>query len=139
MGQNFPHNIYPSYGSTKQYQGSTIPYLTSSLTVPATGSAPITCSFPQVSQWIVIKNELPTTIADVPMKYGFSVLGTHGATTTNFMVLNNQEHFAANWKVTNVYLISSGSAEATGSVFAGLTAIESKELPDNHSGSTGVG
>lgn len=142
---NFPGNYAPAYGDTKQYVTSTVPYLTSSLTIPATGSDPLAINFPYVSQWVVIKNTLPISSPNVTIKFGISVLGTHGIVTNNYGELTNQESFESNWKVKSIYLITDSASQASGSVIAGLTTIDIKDMPKssagfiNHSGSIGVG
>jgi hypothetical protein len=70
------------------------------------------------------------------MRVGFSENGVKG---TNFFLLSASESFAADLKVTRVYLMSNNGTALTASVIAGLTNIPATELVNNWSGSLGVG
>jgi hypothetical protein len=130
------YNYKNGLGHVGSYEVSGIPYLTSSLTVPASSGDPLEISFDTVSKFIIITNTLPGSATNVPLRFGFSANGIQG---TNYAVLNNKETFEADLRVTSVFLISDSISACSASVIAGLTGIEAKELPNNWSGSSGVG
>jgi hypothetical protein len=121
------------------YQVSSRPFLTSSLLIPASGSAPKEISFDAVSRFVIITNSLDGGATNVPIRFGFSVSGVEGDITNNYAILNNGESFQAEFKVTKVFLMSDTANQATASVIAGLTAIDQTRLASNWSGSLGVG
>ncbi len=137
MPENFRYTN--GLGHVPSYQASAIPFLTSSLVVPASGSTPLQISFPAVSRFVIITNNTPAASTNVPMRFGFSANGVEGVSTSNYGILNNGESFEAEFKVTRVYLLSDSVNNATASVIAGLTGIEVQRLSDNWSGSAGVG
>lgn len=137
MSENFKYTY--GLGHVPSYQASAVPYLTSSLIVPASGSTPLEISLPAVSRFVVITNNTPASSTNVPMRFGFSSNGVSGLENNNYGILNNQESFEAELRVTRVYLMTDTVNECTGSVIAGLTRISNKHLPDNWSGSAGVG
>lgn len=127
-------------GHVPSFQTSARPFLTASLSVPVTGSEPLEISFDSVSRFVVITNRIPSSEPNVPLRFGFSVNGINGASNNNYGLLNNSESFEAEFKVTKVYLLSdSTTSECSASVIAGLTGIEATHLPNNWSGSSGVG
>ena len=74
---------------------------------------------------------------NTPMRVGFSENGIAG---TNYFILENDESYSADWRVSAVYLrIDSGALNATASVIAGATGIDADDLLHNWSGSIGVG
>lgn len=127
-------------GHVPSYQTSARPYLTASLNVPASGSDPLEISFDSVSRFVIITNTLPSSEPNIPLRFGFSVNGINGAINNNYGILNNSESFEAEFKVINVFLLSDSSTyECSASVIAGLTGIAATHLPNNWSGSSGVG
>ena len=116
------------------FQVSSIPYLTSSVSV--TGSVPVEISFDRVSKFVIIKNTADALGTDAPMKFGFSANGVNG---TNYILLLNEEEYEADFNVTRLYLLAGTAVEATASISAGLTGIPATSLQDNWSGSSGVG
>jgi hypothetical protein len=124
----------PGIGNAASYQVSGIPWVSSSLAVPASGSTVLEISFPQVSKSIIVKN---ASTGSVEMRVGFSENGVKN--TNNFFILSGGESFAADLKVTKVYLMSNNGTALTASVIAGLTNIPATELVNNWSGSLGVG
>ena len=124
----------PGIGNAASYQVSGIPWVSSSLAVPASGSTVLEISFPQVSKSIIVKN---VSTGSVQMRVGFSENGVKN--TNNFFLLSAGESFAADLKVTKVYLMSNNGTALTASVIAGLTNIPATELVNNWSGSLGVG
>ena len=130
------YNYKMGAGHVGSYQVSGIPYLTSSLTVPANSSTPLEISFDKVSKFVIITNTLPGSATNVPLRFGFSENGVQG---TNYAILNNGETFEADLRVVRLYLLSDSTLPCSASVVAGLTGVEAKELRNNWSGSLGVG
>lgn len=128
--------IKPGLGNVGNYQVSSIPFLSSSLTAPASSGTPLEISFPSVTKTVTIKNETPTSSAARILKFGVS---SNGVKNTNYIKLNNGESFSADIKVTAIYLISGDSSTVEASVYAGLTGIENQHLPTNWTGAAGVG
>jgi hypothetical protein len=126
-------------GNSAAYQVSSKPFLTSSLTVPALGNTPEEVAFGSVTRFVIVTNTLPGSVANVPLRFGFSANGVSGSAGSNYAVLSNGESFQAEFRVTNLYLLSDNSSECSASVCAGLTTINDTELPNNWSGSLGVG
>jgi hypothetical protein len=124
----------PGIGNAASYQVSGIPWVSSSLAVPASGSTTLEISFPQVTKSIIVKN---VSTGSVQMRVGFSENGVKNS--SNFFLLSAGESFAADLKVTKVYLMSNNGTALTASVIAGLTNIPATELVNNWSGSLGVG
>lgn len=65
-----------------------------------------------------------------------------GIANGNYFLLNNEESYSADWRVSALYLRvdnTSSAMNATASVIAGLTDIDPRDLEMNWSGSIGVG
>lgn len=137
MSDNFKYKA--GLGHVGSYQSSARPFLTSSLTIPDETSEPLEIQFETVSRFVIITNTTPTTDPSRPFRFGFSANGVKGVSYENYAVLDNGETFEAEFKVTSVFLLSDTSNESSGSVVAGLTGINSLHLPNNWSGSAGVG
>jgi hypothetical protein len=130
---NYNFRYRASLHSTNNYVVSAIPFVTSS-TVPASGSVVQIDFAGQVTKYITIKNV--DNLID-RIRIGFSENGVRG---TNYFVLEKNESFSADVKVTKLFLMSEPTGgEVNVSVFAGLTGISAAELPSNWSGSLGVG
>ena len=124
-------------GSVGAYQASSRPFLSSSIGVTASGTPVVKISFPTVTKFITVKNTTATASATARMRVGFSENGIAG---TNYFILENDESFSADWRVSAVYMrVDAGSFNATASVIAGETGIDARELPHNWTGSIGVG
>ena len=134
MSTDFMSLHRPGIGNAASYQVSGIPWVSSSLSVPASGSTPLEISFPQVTKSIIVKN---VSTGSVQMRVGFSANGV--TNSNNFFILSGGESFAADLKVTRLYLMSNNGTVLTGSVITGLTNIPATELTNNWSGSAGVG
>lgn len=137
MSTNLYHS--PGLGNVGSYQLSARPYLTSSLDIPASTEEPIEVAFATVTRFVIITNNTPASSTNVPMRFGFSANGVKGTSSSNYGILNNGESFEAEFKVIRVYLLSDSVNNATASVIAGLTGICNQRLPDNWSGSAGIG
>jgi hypothetical protein len=134
MSTDFMSLHRPGIGNAASYQVSGIPWVSSSLAVPASGSTPLEITFPQVTKSLIVKN---ASTGSVQMRVGFSENGIKN--TSNFFLLSAGESFAADLKVTRVYLMSNNGTAVSASVIAGLTNIPATELTNNWSGSLGVG
>ncbi len=115
-------------GSVGSYQMSGIPFATGSLAV--SNSAATTVSFPQVTKFVVVKN-----LSVNSLRVGFSENGVNGS---NYFILGNNESFAADLRLTKLFL-KGDSSSTTATVVAGLTGIPAGNLESNWSGSLGVG
>jgi len=120
-------------GSVGNYQVSGIPWATSSLTAPSTSSAPLQVSFPSITKFIVVKN---VATGSVKVRVGFSANGVKGS---NYFLLDKDESFQGDIKVSSIYLLSNNGTQVPVSIVAGLTGIDSGQLYNNWSGSAGVG
>lgn len=129
---NYNFRYRASLHSTNNYVVSGVPFVTSSL-APASGSTPLKVDFGGVTKFITVKNVSGTTSQ---LRVGFSANGVNGS---NYFILNSNESFSADLKVTGIYLISNNATAVTASIIAGLTGIPSTELPNNWSGSVGIG
>ena len=136
-----PTFTYPKagLGNVGSYQMSGVPFLTSSLEVPASPGTPIVVEFPYVTRFVTITNTVPATSASAPLRFGFSEAGVQGTVDNNFIVLDNGESFEAEFRVTKVFLISDSINPTSGSIAAGLTGVQASCLEHNWSGSAGVG
>ena len=127
-------------GNVGSYQASSIPYTTSSLNIPGSpGASVIKVSFPHVTRFITVKNIGAEGPTDCLMRVGFS---ENGIANGNYFLLNNEESYSADWRITAIYLRvddTTSGTNATASVIAGLTDIDPRDLENNWSGSIGVG
>jgi len=126
-------------GNVGSYQASARPFVSSSIELSSLSTS-TKISFPTVTKFVTIKNTSPISGlgAKAVARVGFSANGVE--TGTNYYTLASQESFSADWRVSSVYLmLDSGLLNATASVIAGCTGIDSQELAHNWSGSAGVG
>lgn len=115
------------------YQVSGVPWATSSLNAPASSGTPLEVDFPSVTKFIVVKN---VATGSVKVRVGFSANGVSGS---NYFLLDKDESFQADLKVSSIYLLSNNSTPVPVSIVAGLTGIDASQLPNSWSGSVGVG
>lgn len=131
----------PGLGSVGSYQMGGIPYASSSITVPASTSAPLKIQFPYVTKFVTVSNE--NTGTNVAMRVGFSALGVSGS-GKNYFILDNGESYTGEWRIEDIFLVSNTTSQTSASVIAGLTPIP-RGIPaitgsgNNWSGSSGVG
>lgn len=123
----------PGIGNASSFQSSGIPWVSSSI-APASGSATLVASFPQVTKFITIKN---TNATDEDLRIGFSENGV--LNTANYFILSQGESFSGELKVVDIHLMGDSTASVSFSIVAGLTNIHRSELKNNWSGSAGVG
>ena len=150
----------PALGKVGQYQMSAVPYITSSVVVPAPTASPKEIAFPSVTRFVTVINEA-TGSPNKPLRVGFSSFGVTGSSANdteqnNYFTLDNGESYTGEWRVSKVYLLGSSPAvldndgdpvaggagtvyPTTASVIAGLTGIPHDALMANWSGSSGVG
>jgi hypothetical protein len=131
MSENFQYKT--GISNVGSYQVSGIPWATSSLTAPSTSSAPLQVSFPSITKFIVVKN---VATGSVKVRVGFSANGVKGS---NYFLLDKDESFQGDIKVSSIYLLSNNGTQVPVSIVAGLTGIDSGQLYNNWSGSAGVG
>jgi hypothetical protein len=132
IGEGQYYQQQAGLNSVGSYQISGIPYVTSS-TAPASGTVK-QVHFNSVSKFIVVKNA--ETGSTSKIRVGFSENGVKGS---NYYLLGPSESFSADIRVTDIYLMSHDTNAYTASVIAGLTGVSSNNLPQNWSGSLGVG
>jgi hypothetical protein len=131
----------PGLGSVGSYQMGGIPYLSSSIAVPVQSAAALKIQFPYVTKFVTIIN---TGSAATPsIRVGFSALGTSGS-GTNYFTLSYGESYTGEWRIEDLFLISTTALPSSASIIAGLTPIP-RGVPsfvatgNNWSGSSGVG
>lgn len=114
------------------YQVSGIPYL-NRVTAPINSDAPLKIDFPSLTKYLIIKN-IDSTAHDV--RIGFSENGIKGI---NYFILTQNESITLDMKVSSLFLLGDTANTVQVSVIAGLTGIDAAQLPNNWSGSVGVG
>ena len=117
------------------YLVSSTPYLTASLTVPELGQAPLEINLPNISKFVIIRNE---TGSSGDLRVGFSLHGVTGTVDNNYVILSGSESFSADYRVKSIYLLSHTPLPQSASIVAGLTTIPVRNF-NNWSGSNGVG
>ncbi len=122
----------PGLNHVGSFQVSGIPYATASVTIPASGSAPLKISFPSVTKEIAIKNAGANQI-----NIAFSLNGL--MSSSNYIPVASLESFDAEIKIIDLYVVSNVTASSTAHVFASCTGIERSMMSHNWSGSVGVG
>lgn len=140
MTRNY-YDYKTGLGNVGSYQASGRPFLSSSIQISSSNDV-VRVTFPTVSRFVTIKNEGPAASDEVQIRVGFSQNGVNAVENTNYLLLDNQESFSADYRVTDVYIRVHPTGEttnATASVIAGLTSIDNGELPHNWTGSAGVG
>lgn len=138
-GMQWPN---PGLGSVGSYQMSAIPYASASITVPVNTGPCLKIQFPYVTKFVTIIN---TGSAVTPnLRVGFSALGTSGSSANNYISLGYGESYTGEWRLEDLFLISSTALQTSASIIAGLTPIP-RGIPaitgsgTNWSGSVGVG
>jgi hypothetical protein len=128
------NHVQAGLSNVGSYQASGIRWASSSIVVPVSSSAPLEVSFPQVTKNIIVKN---VSAVSGTLRVGFSANGV--ASGSNFFLLDRGESFAADIRVSRLYLLSNNGTPVNASIIAGLTNITAADLPNNWSGSAGVG
>ena len=133
MSSNFKYTA--GFHNVGSYLVSSQPYLTSSLTVPALGSEPLEINFPNITKFVIVRNE-STSTGDI--RVGFSSIGVSGTVDNNYAILSGSESLSGDYRVKSVYILSDTAVEQTASIVAGLTGIPVRDF-NNWTGSAGVG
>ena len=124
----------PGLNAVGQYQLSGIPYASAS--IPVGTSATVEVEFPTITKFVTVVNDHSGSSA--PLRVGFSSNGVVGLTQNHFFVLDNGESYTGEFRVKSIFLLGE-PANTTASVIAGLTMIETDNLPTNWSASDGTG
>lgn len=126
----------PGLGNVGSYQVSGKPFLSGGIDVGAAAGDLVTIEFPSVTRWIIVTNH--DTANDIQVAFSEA-----GFTSNNYFTVSQDNNDYTNTmtqrlelKVTKLYL--SGAASNV-DVIAGLTGIASGSIPDNWSGTPGVG
>tara|TARA_Y100001938_G_scaffold128804_1_gene183029 strand:+ start:625 stop:1032 length:408 start_codon:yes stop_codon:yes gene_type:complete len=121
----------PGLNSVGQYQISGIPYATASVVV--SNAAVTQIEFPTITKFVTVVNEHSGSSSK--LRVGFSSAGiTHN---NHYFILDNGESYTGEFRVASIF-IAGDSAPTTASVIAGLTMIETNNLPTNWSGSDSI-
>ena len=120
----------PGLNAVGQYQLSGIPFASASIVV--SGSSVTEVEFPTVTKFVTVVNEHSGSSAR--LRVGFSSAGIIGS---NYFILDNGESYTGEFRVSSIFIAGDG-APSTASVIAGLTMIETNNLPSNWSGSTSI-
>jgi len=122
--------VKPGLNSVGQYQLSGIPYATSTLAIDSATATEL--EFPTVTKFVTVVNEHSGSSAK--LRVGFSAAGIAG---NNYFILDNGESYTGEFRVSSIFLRGDTTATSA-SVIAGLTMIETNNLPSNWSGSDSI-
>ena len=122
--------VKPGLNAVGQYQLSGIPFATASVVV--SNSSVTEIEFPTVTKFVTVVNEHSGSSAK--LRVGFSSAGVVG---TNYFILDNGESYTGEFRLSSIF-IAGDSTPSTASVIAGLTMIETNNLPSNWSGSDSI-
>jgi hypothetical protein len=127
----------PGIGAVGAFQVSGVPFATSSA-ANEVSSTPVRVQFPSVTNWIYVKNTDASAGHD--LRVGFSA---NGLTNGKYLILeggSNAKTFCEmKVKVTELWFLADTANATSFSLVAGLTDIDVYEVPNNWSGSAGVG
>lgn len=127
-----------NHNDVAQYQVGAIPFVTSSLVVPASNADPLVVKFPMVSQFVTVRCD-----SDGALRMGFSSNGVKGVSGNNYLVLSSSVSFTGGFRLAKVFLLSNNLDAQEATVIAGLTPVDSAQVDggqvQNWSGSIGVG
>tara|TARA_R110000824_G_C14813873_1_gene635933 strand:- start:99 stop:521 length:423 start_codon:yes stop_codon:yes gene_type:complete len=123
-------------GAVGSYQVSGKPWVSGSIDCKP---GPVKISFPLVTRWIVIQNH--DSDGTDHLKVAFSELGLPSKGGTNYFSVHDSSTYSY-WsvprlelKVTELWIEGADDVD----IIAGLTGISCDEIPNNWSGSAGVG
>lgn len=126
----------PGIGSVGSYQVSGKPFLSGGINVGAAVGDLVQIDFPSVTRWIVITNH--DTASNVQVAFS-----ENGFSTNNYFTVNKDTGDYTNTMTQRLELKASSlylSGNATNvDVIAGLTGINVDQVPNNWSGSSGIG
>jgi hypothetical protein len=129
-------------GHTAAYQVSGKPFVTGGLSASARGTTPTEVKFPAVTKSITFSNWMNNGGAPAVIRVGFSAAGVEG---NNYISLSNTmtTPVTLDVKATSVFITGEDAffvgTVSTGSIYASLTSIDTLSIPNNWSGSTGIG
>jgi len=142
-------------GNVPSYQISSIPFASGNITLPP--GEQVQVKFPNVTRFVTVVNNTSGSEESF-LRVGFSSRGVDGAENASserpqaavpsggqnnyYFVLKNGESYTADWRLTSIYLMADALVSGrtlTGSVIAGCTGIDYRELSTNWSGTVGVG
>jgi len=123
--------VKPGLNAVGQYQLSGIPYATASVVV--SNSSVTEIEFPTVTKFVTVINTHAGP-SSAKLRVGFSSAGVVG---TNYFILDNGESYTGEFRLSSIF-IAGDSTPSTASVIAGLTMIETNNLPSNWSGSDSI-
>jgi hypothetical protein len=129
-------------GHAAAYQVSGRPFVTGGLYSSRLGEEPLEIKFPTVSKSITFSDWIsPDDGSNAVMRVGFSVMGVTGS---NYLSLGNtQTPVTIDVKASSVFILGTAAdgtgLRAIGSIYASLTSIETGSIPNNWSGSVGIG
>ena len=137
---------YPGLSDVGAYQVSGVPFVSAALTVPAPGNAPLRISFPYVTKFVTIQNTANGLTRTLRVGFSSNAVTSSAASGMNYFVLDNGESYTGEWRIEDIYLLSStAGSQTSASIIAGLTNIP-RGIPalgassgNNWSGSSGVG
>ena len=141
----------PGIANVGSYQMGGIPFASSSIVVPP-APTPVSVEFPWVTKFVTVINANSGTNA--PLRVGFSEHGVKNTSNVGFdtphannrgepmgnnywFVLNNGESYTGEWRIGELWLMghyevlrgTTAPHWTTASVLAGLTGIQTKEIP----------
>lgn len=135
-------NYKSGLGHAAAYQVSGKPFASGNITAPALSGDPIKIEFPAVTRWVKI---VPVTGSGAThLRIGFSENGIKDSNYFRYLAGNNFNHEMASpepleLKVKELWFIGDSSETVNFDIVAGLTTIPTGTLPNNWSGSLGVG
>jgi len=129
----------PNHNDTSNYLVGAIPYVTSSLVVPASSGTPLAVTFPHVTQFVTIRCDDPTNA----IRVGFSANGVKATAENNYFTLTSSGSYTGDFRVGKIFLLSDTASASSATVIAGLTPVPGDQvgggIVNNWSGSNGVG
>ena len=121
----------PGFNHVGSYQVSCRPFATASVQVAASSStigAGTKIEFPGVTKFVIVRNEEHDAIADSKIRLAFASGGLHHP-NANYILINASSSFSADYRVSQVYIMSDGSTQPKVSVIAGITTINAARVP----------
>jgi len=121
----------PGFNHVGSYQVSCRPFVTASVQVAASSStmgAGTKVEFPGVTKFITVRNEEHNDIADSQVRLAFASGGLHQP-NFNYILINASSSFSADYRVSQVYIMSDTATQPKVSVIAGITTIKSARTP----------
>jgi len=126
----------PGLGETGEYEASGKPFFKGKVDCKP---GPVQIVFPSVTSWIVFQNHDVTQADYLHVAISENGLPSNGG--TNYFTIHDNSTYsywsvpALRWKVTSVWIEGSDNVD----IVAGLTGVDVSEIPNNWSGSSGVG